>query len=62
MRTEGGGLRAEVRAWQEGYDGVALKPGGVGLEFLFERVEDDLLVALLAEHAVESRENLGASA
>ena len=42
-----------------GDDYVAEKPGGVGLELLFERVEEGLLVALLAEHAVERRESLG---
>ena len=49
-------------ARDEGDDGVAEEPGGVGLELLFERVEEDLLVALLAEHAVERCERLGASA
>ena len=56
-----GGRGVERGAWQEGDDGVAEKPGGGGLEFLFERVEEGLLVALLAEHAGECRESLGAS-
>ena len=56
------GMGVEGGARQEGDDGVAEKPGGVGLEFLFERVDDGLLVALFAEHAVERRENLDATA
>ena len=57
-----GGRGVEGGARQKGYDGVAEEPGGVGLEFLFERVEDGLLVTFLAEHTVECRESLGASA
>ena len=49
-------------AREKGYDDVAEEPGGVGLELLFERVEEGLLVAFFAEHAVERRESLGASA
>ena len=57
-----GGWGVECGARDEGDNGVAEKPGGVGREFLFERVEDDLLVTLLAKNAVEYSENLGATA
>ena len=57
-----GGRSVEGGARQERDDGVAEEAGGIGEELLFERVEDGLLAALLAEHAVECRENLGASA
>ena len=49
-------------ARDEGDNHGAEKPDGVGLELLFERVEEGLLVTLLAEHTVECRERLGASA
>ena len=37
-------------ARDEGDDDVAEKPGGVGLEFLFERVEEGLLVEVRIQH------------
>lgn len=57
-----GGRGVEGGAREERDDGVAEEAGGIGAELFFERVDDGLLVALLAEQLVECGERLGASA